>query len=85
MKDLQEVSSLHVLALPAGQDGQSVSVPGEGGRWDPSAFTLQRYQCVQQGCDIRGGIPTFDGGRDWRQGKMMSTSARGGFQISNPV
>lgn len=66
MKDLQEVASLDILGLPAGQDGLSVSVPGDGGRWDPTPFTLQRYHGVQQGCDICGCVPTFDGGRDCR-------------------
>lgn len=80
MKDLQEVASFDILGLPAGQDGLSVSVPGDGGRWDPTPFTLQSDHCVQQGCDICGGVPTFDGGRDYRQGKMMSMSARGKFK-----
>lgn len=47
LKDLQEVASLNVLSLRVGQDGLSVSVPGDGGRWDATSFTLQRYHCVQ--------------------------------------
>lgn len=81
MKDLQEVASLDILGLSAGQDVLSVSVPGDGGRRDPTPFTLQCYHCVQQGCDICGGVPTFDGGRDWRQEKIMSMSARGKFSL----
>lgn len=77
LKDLQEAASLDVLSLQVGQDGLSHSVPGDGGRWDPTPFTLQRYHCVQQGCDICGRVPTFDGGRDWRKGKIMSNIADG--------
>lgn len=82
MKDPQKLASLDILGLPAGQDGLSVSEPGDGGRRDPTPFTLQRYHCVQQGCDICGGVPTFDGGRDWRQAGLMSTSARAKFKLS---
>lgn len=65
LKDLQEVALLNVLSLRVGQDGLSISVPGDGGRWDATPFTLQCYHCVQQGCDVRGRVPAFDGGGDW--------------------
>lgn len=59
------MASLNVLSLRVGQDGLSVSVPGDSGRWDATPLTLQRYHCVQQGCDVRGCVPAFDGRRDW--------------------
>lgn len=71
LKDLQEVASVNILSLPVGQDGLSISIPGDSGGWDPTPFTLQCYHGVQQGCDVCGCVPPFDGGRDWRKGKMM--------------
>lgn len=68
------MASLDVLSLRVGQDGLSVSVPGDGGRWDATSFTLQRYHCVQQCCDVRGCVPAFDGGRNWIKDKIMSKS-----------
>lgn len=60
-RDLQVVASLDVLSLSVGQDGLSVSVPGDGGKWHSTCLTLQCYHCVQQGCDLCGYVATFDG------------------------
>lgn len=62
------MASLDVLSLSVGQDGLSVSVPGDGGKRHSTAFTLQLYHCVQQGCDFCGDVTTFDGGGHWRNG-----------------
>lgn len=65
MCDLQVMASLHVLSLSAGQDGFSVSVPGDGGGRDAASLTFQCYYCVLQGGDLCGEVPSFYRWRDY--------------------
>ncbi len=70
-RDLQVVASLDVLSLSVGQDGLSVSVPGDGRKWHSTCLTLQCYHRVQKGCDLCGYVTTFDGRWHWRNGTKM--------------
>lgn len=72
LRDSQVMSSLHILSLAVGQDGVAFSVPGDGGERHTTRLTLQCHQCVQQGCDLGGLVPTFDGRRNWRKRKQSS-------------
>lgn len=66
------MTSLDILSLSVGQHFLSISVPGDGGDWNAAYFAVQRYHCVQQGCDFRSYVTTFDGGGNWRNGTILS-------------
>lgn len=65
--DPQVVSPLHVLCLPAGQDGLPIAVPGDGRGRHSASLTLQSHHSVQQGCGLCGDVATLDGGWNWRE------------------
>lgn len=77
-QELQEVTSLDVLCLPAGQDRLTVLIPGDG--WDGNAahLTLQSDRVVQDSRHIGGHVPTFYTGWHW---EIKSRSELG---ISDP-
>lgn len=63
--DLQELSTLHILRLSAGQNGLTVLVPCDGGEGHASYLTLQSRCITQQHRQLRWHVSSLNTGRHW--------------------
>lgn len=70
-RELQEVTSIDVLCLPAGQDGLAVLIPGDGGEGHAAHLTLQSDRVVQESRHLGGHVPSLYTGWHW-EGKSRS-------------